>query len=87
LIVQEDFLKKIGFRDESRRARLGIDPELKHLIRFHIAPAEIKMCPGVTKSGIVEILKGLVFPQWSRRSIAIIGSKLIVFPGKIDSSK
>ena len=38
----EDFLKKLGYLDESRRSRLGIDPDLKFLIRFHInAIAEI----------------------------------------------
>lgn len=82
LLVQENFLKKLGFFDDSRRARLGIDPELKYLIRFHIGPAEITMCRGVLKTGSVEILKGLVFPQWRRRSIAIIGCNLIIFPGR-----
>lgn len=32
----------------------------------------------------MEILKGLVFPQWRRRTIAIIGSTLIVYPGILD---
>ncbi|XP_029727244.2 protein phosphatase PHLPP-like protein [Aedes albopictus] len=80
LLVQEEFLKSLGYLDESRRARLGIDPELKHLIRFHIGPSEIPMCKGVLRSGSVEILKGLVFPQWRRRYLSIIGSKLVVFP-------
>lgn len=84
-IVQEEFLKTLGYLDESRRSRLGIDPELKFLIRFHIGPAEISTCRGVTKSGSVEILKGLVFPQWRRRSIAVVGSKLLVFPGNYSS--
>ncbi|KAL1400643.1 hypothetical protein pipiens_007265 [Culex pipiens pipiens] len=76
----EEFLKALGYLDESRRARLGIDPELKHLFRFHIGPAEIPMCRGVLRSGSVELLKGLVFPQWRRRYLAIVGSKLIIFP-------
>lgn len=80
--VQEDFLKKLGFSDESRRARLAIDPDIRFLLRFYIGPAEIPMCLGVPKSGNVEILKGLVFPQWRRRSMAIIGSHLYVYPGK-----
>lgn len=80
-MIQEEFLKKLGYLDESRRARLGIDPELKHLLRFHIGPTEIEMCRGVTKSGTVEILKGLVFPQWRRRAVTLIGSRLLVFPG------
>uniref|UniRef100_A0A182PDE7 PPM-type phosphatase domain-containing protein n=1 Tax=Anopheles epiroticus TaxID=199890 RepID=A0A182PDE7_9DIPT len=81
LLVQEEFLKSIGYFDESRRARLGIDPELKYLIRFHIGPAEIPMCKGVLRSGTVEVLKGLMFPQWRRRHLAIVGSKLILFAG------
>uniref|UniRef100_A0A182MFZ6 PHLPP-like RA domain-containing protein n=1 Tax=Anopheles culicifacies TaxID=139723 RepID=A0A182MFZ6_9DIPT len=81
LLVQEEFLKSLGYFDESRRARLGIDPELKYLIRFHIGPAEIPMCKGVLRSGTVELLKGLMFPQWRRRHLAIVGSKLILYPG------
>ncbi|XP_053676152.1 protein phosphatase PHLPP-like protein [Anopheles nili] len=81
LLVQEEFLKSLGYFDESRRARLGIDPELKHLIRFHIGPAEIPMCKGVLRSGMVEVLKGSMFPQWRRRHLAIVGSKLILFQG------
>ncbi|XP_058452198.1 protein phosphatase PHLPP-like protein [Malaya genurostris] len=80
LLVQEEFLKSLGYLDESRRARLGIDPELKYLLRFHIGPLEIPMCKGVLRSGSVEILKGLVFPQWRKRYLAIVGSKLIIYP-------
>lgn len=79
-MVQEEFLKKLGYADESRRSRLGIDPDLKYLIRFHIGPIDIPLCKGATKCGTVELLKGLVFPQWRRRTVAIIGSKLIVYP-------
>lgn len=82
LLVQEEFLKSLGYFDESRRARLGIDPELKYLIRFHIGPAEIPMCKGVLRSGSVEVLKGLMFPQWRRRHLAIVGSKLILYAGE-----
>ncbi|XP_058825668.1 protein phosphatase PHLPP-like protein [Topomyia yanbarensis] len=80
LLVQEEFLKSLGYLNESRRARLGIDPELKHMFRFHIGPLEIPMCKGVLRSGSVEILKGLVFPHWRKRYLAIVGSKLIVYP-------
>lgn len=79
-MVQEEFLKKLGYLDESRRSRLGIDPDLKFLIRFHIGPVDIPLCKGATKCGNVELLKGLVFPQWCRRTIAIIGTKLIIYP-------
>lgn len=78
--VQEEFLKKLGYLDESRRSRLGIDPDLKFLIRFHIGPIDIPLCKGATKCGNVELLKGLVFPQWRRRCLAIIGTKLIIYP-------
>lgn len=80
LIVQEEFLTKLGYLDESRRSRLGIDADFKYLIRFHIGPIDIPLCRGCTKCGNVELLKGLVFPQWRRRTIAIIGTKLIVYP-------
>lgn len=80
MMVQEEFLKKLGYLDESRRSRLGIDPDLKFLIRFHIGPMDIPLCRGATKCGTVELLKGLVFPQWRRRTIAIIGTKLIIYP-------
>lgn len=79
-LVQEEFLKKLGYVDESRRSRLGIDPDLKFLIRFHIGPIDIPLCKGATKCGNVELLKGLVFPQWRRRTVAIIGTKLIIYP-------
>lgn len=79
-VVQEEFLKKLGYLDESRRSRLGIDPDLKFLIRFHIGPIDFPLCKGATKCGNVELLKGLVFPQWRRRTIAIIGTKLIIYP-------
>ena len=78
--IQEEFLKKLGYFDESRRSRLGIDPDLKYLIRFHIGPVDIPLCKGAKKCGNIELLKGLVFPQWRRRTIAIIGTKLIVYP-------
>lgn len=80
LIIQEEFLEQLGYLDESRRSRLGIDLDLKYLIRFHIGPIDIPLCLGATKCGNVDILKGLVFPQWKRRTIAIIGTKLIIYP-------
>lgn len=79
LIIQEDFLRKIGYVDDSRRSRLCIDPDLKYLIRFHIGPTGNPLCRGATKCGNVELLKGFIFPQWTRRTIAIIGTKLIVY--------
>lgn len=83
LLIQEEFLKKIGYLDESRRSRLGIDLDLKYLIRFHIGPTDHSLCRGALKCGNVELLKGLVFPQWRRRTIAIIGTKLILYPANL----
>lgn len=81
LQIQENYLRKLGFLNDLRRSRMGIDPDLKHLLRFHIGPAEVECCRGLVKSGQVEILKGLVSPQWKTRSMAIVGSKLVIFPG------
>lgn len=81
-MLQDDFLKKIGYLDASRRARLCIDPDLKYMLRFYLGPAEAQKCKyGVTKSGTIEILKGLVFPQWQKRSVAIVGHQLLVYSG------
>lgn len=84
LVLQEEFLKKLGYLDDSRRSRLGIDLDLKYLIRFHIGPTDHTLCKGATKCGNVELLKGLVFPQWRRRTIAIIGTKLIIYPANLN---
>lgn len=81
LMIQETFLKKLGYQNEFRRSRMGIDHNLKWLLRFHIGPAAVKECLGVNKAGQVEILKGLVSPQWKTRSMCVVGSKLVIFPG------
>jgi PH domain/leucine-rich repeat-containing protein phosphatase len=36
LLIQDGFLRQLGYCEISRRSRLGIDPELRHLIRFHV---------------------------------------------------
>jgi len=36
LEIQDQFLQRLGYQDMSRRARLGVDPELRHLIGFHV---------------------------------------------------
>lgn len=74
-------MRVIGYKDESRRARLGISSDLKYLIRFHIASSEIPHLQPVAHSGSVEILKGLVFPQWKKRFVAIVGRYLYLYPG------
>jgi hypothetical protein len=37
---------------------------------------------GLKKCGAVLVLKGLVFPQWRRRPIALLNSRLFLYPGK-----
>lgn len=81
LIVQDDFFMEIGYNDASRRSRLAVDSDLKYIIRFYLGPAPISVCPQMGRSGTVGILKGLVFPQWKRRSVAICGNQLFLFPG------
>jgi len=36
LLLQELFLRALGYEDSERRKRMGIDPELRHLLRFHV---------------------------------------------------
>ncbi|XP_011302435.1 protein phosphatase PHLPP-like protein [Fopius arisanus] len=82
LELQDEFLKQLGFEETTRRARLGVDPELRHLIGFHVGP--VGPTPdlfGHSRSGNVLILKGLVFPQWKKRALAVIGSRLFLYPG------
>ncbi|KAJ9593262.1 hypothetical protein L9F63_015208 [Diploptera punctata] len=78
LELQDEFLKKLGYTTAARRARLGIDPELRHLLRFHTGPRE-------PQSGVVNVLKGLVFPQWRSRTLAVLQSKLFLYPGASSS--
>lgn len=78
--LQNEFYMNLGYSHISRRSRLEIDPDMKYLLRFFIGPSDISECPGVLRSGKVDILKGLVFPQWQYRSVAIIGSLLYICP-------
>ncbi|XP_068084838.1 protein phosphatase PHLPP-like protein [Anabrus simplex] len=83
LAIQDNFLSTLGYSDRSRRARLGIDPELRHLLRFHVGPAALSLpqWTGFTRCGSVQLLKGLVFPQWRRRPVVVLASKLLLYPG------
>lgn len=102
LIVQEEFCRRLGWTDASRRSRLAIDPQLKHLLRFYVGPAPAPMPTPlatmtnngsggvvagggdvVQRSGTVELLKGLVSPQWRKRAVALVGSLLLVYPGAL----
>ncbi|XP_074107682.1 PH domain leucine-rich repeat protein phosphatase isoform X2 [Cotesia typhae] len=79
---QDEFLKLLGYEELSRRARLGVDPELRHLIAFHIGPTEPSQdLTGHSRCGSALVLKGLVFPQWKKRVLAVIGSRLFLYPG------
>lgn len=83
LALQNAFLERLGYTTTVRRARLGIDPELRHLLRFHTGPATPQPgLEGFSRCGAVLVLKGLVFPQWRRRSIAVLHSRLLLYPGK-----
>lgn len=97
LVVQEEFCQRLGWTDASRRSRLAIDPQLKHLLRLFVGPAAaptpsaaLMATDGggingsgdvVQRSGTVELLKGLVSPQWRQRAVALVGSLLLVYPG------
>ncbi|XP_043480115.1 uncharacterized protein LOC122509876 isoform X2 [Leptopilina heterotoma] len=81
LDLQDAFLQRLGYEESSRRARLGVDPELRHLISFHVGPAApLSDLTGYSHCGYVLVLKGLVFPQWKRRVLAVIGSRLFLYP-------
>ncbi|XP_046588915.1 PH domain leucine-rich repeat-containing protein phosphatase 2 [Neodiprion lecontei] len=87
LELQDSFLQRLGYLEASRRARLGVDPELRHLVAFHVGPAApLPELNGYSQCGNVLVLKGLVFPQWKRRPLAVIGSRLFLYPASPDSS-
>jgi hypothetical protein len=82
LALQDTFLERLGYTTAVRRTRLGIDPELRHLLRFHTGPAAPHPgLKGFSKCGAVLVLKGLVFPHWRRRPIALLHSRLFLYPG------
>ncbi|XP_033323175.2 PH domain leucine-rich repeat protein phosphatase [Megalopta genalis] len=86
LEIQDQFLQKLGYQDVSRRSRLGVDPELRHLVAFHVGPASpLPDLAGYSRCGYALVLKGLVFPQWKRRPLAVIGSRLFLYPACPDS--
>ncbi|XP_043275194.1 uncharacterized protein Phlpp [Venturia canescens] len=86
LECQDEFLKQLGYEEISRRTRLGVDPELRHLIAFHVGPTAPQAdLTGYSRCGNALVLKGLVFPQWKRRSLAVIGSRLFLYPSCPDS--
>ncbi|BES88718.1 PP2Cc [Nesidiocoris tenuis] len=72
LAIQNEFLLRLGFTDASRRARLGIDPDLRFLIAFHTGPKWF------CRSGEVWLLKGLVLPQWKKKNIALKNGLMII---------
>ncbi|XP_014250078.1 protein phosphatase PHLPP-like protein isoform X2 [Cimex lectularius] len=72
LQLQDDFLERIGYTDQSRRARLGIDPDLRYLISFNTGPR------WTGRSGEVWLLKGLVLPQWKKKIITLSAGLMII---------
>ncbi|XP_037977122.2 protein phosphatase PHLPP-like protein [Plutella xylostella] len=74
LRLQEQALAACGWRSAWRRARLAVDPELRHALRWAAGPAARGTC--VLRSGTLHVLKGHVFPQWKPRPAYIIGSRL-----------
>nr|XP_012227057.1 PREDICTED: PH domain leucine-rich repeat protein phosphatase 1 isoform X2 [Linepithema humile] len=81
LEIQDQFLQRLGYQEVSRRARLGVDPELRHLVGFHVGPASpLPDLAGYSRCGYALVLKGLVFPQWKQRPLAVIGSRLFLYP-------
>ncbi|XP_048514839.1 uncharacterized protein LOC105689606 isoform X2 [Athalia rosae] len=86
LELQDSFLQRLGYLETSRRTRIGVDPELRHLVAFHVGPtAPVVELNGYSHCGYVLVLKGLVFPQWKRRPLAVIGSRLFLYPGSPDA--
>ncbi|XP_075992360.1 PH domain leucine-rich repeat protein phosphatase isoform X1 [Anticarsia gemmatalis] len=74
LRIQEQYLATCGWKSESRRLRMAVDPELRHSLRWCAGPAPLS--GGVLHSGTVHVLKGHVFPQWKPRPAYVIGSRL-----------
>ncbi|KAK9510671.1 hypothetical protein O3M35_005408 [Rhynocoris fuscipes] len=74
LELQDQFLEKIGFTDPSRRARIGIDHDLRFLLAFNTGPK------WSGRSGEVWLLKGLVLPQWKKRNIILRAGLMIIQP-------
>jgi hypothetical protein len=42
---------------------------------------------GFPRAARLFVLKGLVVPRWRRRAIALLGARLLLFPGKKNSPK
>ncbi|XP_049799965.1 protein phosphatase PHLPP-like protein [Schistocerca nitens] len=83
---QERVLRRLGWWDAGRRARLGIDPWLQHALRFRTGPAASPCAAGLARAGPLLVLKGLVFPQWRRRHVAVLPGRLLIFPATDDGT-
>ncbi|KAL7304086.1 hypothetical protein TKK_0003547 [Trichogramma kaykai] len=87
LELQEQLLEALGYKEPTRRARLGLDAELRHLIRFHVGPAApVNELHGYSRCGYALVLKGLVFPQWKKRALAVVGSRIFLYPACTESN-
>lgn len=64
----------------------------KHFERFYKKilfsgpSAPVKDLIGFNRCGLALVLKGLVFPQWKKRILAVIGSRLFLYPGEYNIS-
>jgi hypothetical protein len=52
LLLQELFLRALGYEDPERRKRMGIDPELRHLLRFHVGENANFLSPSISLSSV-----------------------------------
>ena len=88
LQLQDAFLTRLGYTNATRRARVGIDPGLRHLVRVTVGPAAPGAGPaavGALRSGTPLLLKGTVFHQWRRRPVLLLADRMFIYPG--DSAK
>lgn len=58
---QDEFLKQLGYDEVSRRTRLGVDPELRHLIAFHVG----------------KCVKNFVFTEFSQLPLEFVETKML----------
>ncbi|XP_075682830.1 PH domain leucine-rich repeat-containing protein phosphatase 1 isoform X1 [Rhinoderma darwinii] len=82
LLVQNDYLFQLGFRDLCRVQEEGMEPEIGCLIRFYAGkPNGTGMSDRTQLSGTYNVRKGkmhLPVNRWTRRQVILCGTCLIV---------
>ncbi|KAM3929474.1 PH domain leucine-rich repeat-containing protein phosphatase 1 isoform 2-T2 [Leptodactylus fuscus] len=82
LLVQNDYLFQLGFRDLCRVQEEGMEPEIGCLIRFYAGkPNGPGMSDRTQLSGTYNVRKGkmqLPVNRWTRRQVILCGTCLIV---------